>query len=78
VALLPPRTLASAELIPKVGHDDAYDVRMDWGDPIELPGDTDSGAVEAGFVAVTALSRILDDPGATLEAVSVALDGLVP
>ena len=38
VALLPPRTLASAELTPKLGHDDAYDVQMDWGDPIELPG----------------------------------------
>jgi 5'-nucleotidase len=77
VALLPPRTLASAELTPKLGHDDAYDVRMDWGDPIELPGDTDSGAVEAGYVAVTALSRILDDPAADLEQVTAALDGLV-
>ena len=34
---------------PKVGHDDAFDVRMEWGDPIELPDDTDSGAVEAGL-----------------------------
>ena len=33
VALLPPRTLASAALTPKVGHDDAFDVRMEWGDP---------------------------------------------
>jgi 5'-nucleotidase len=76
VALLPPRTLASAELLPKVGHDDAFDVRMDWGDPIELPEDTDSGAVEAGYVAVTALSRILDDPLVDLDGVTGALDGL--
>jgi 5'-nucleotidase len=76
VALLPPRTLASAELLPKVGHDDAYDVRMDWGDPIELPEDTDSGAVEAGYVAVTALSRILDDPLVSLAGVGAALDGI--
>ena len=54
VALLPPRTLASAALTPKVGHDDAFDVRMEWGDPIELPDDTDSGAVEAGYISVTA------------------------
>jgi 5'-nucleotidase len=78
VALLPPRTLASAALTPKLGHDDAYDVQMAWGDPIELPGDTDSGAVEAGFVAVTALTRILDDPAVDLAAVSATLDGLVP
>jgi 5'-nucleotidase len=75
VALLPPRTLASAELLPKVGHDDAYDVRMDWGDPIVLPADTDSGAVESGYISVTALSRMLDDPGVGLEPIATALDG---
>jgi 5'-nucleotidase len=78
VALLPPRTLASAALTPKLGHVDAYDVEMHWGDPIELPADTDSGAVEAGFVALTALTRMLDDPSVDLAAVSSALDGLVP
>jgi 5'-nucleotidase len=76
VARLPPRTLASAELTPKLGHDDAFDVRMDWGDPIELPVETDSGAIEAGFVAVTALSRILDDGEVDLGAVGTALDGV--
>jgi hypothetical protein len=78
VALLPPRTLASAGLIPKLGHDDAFDVQMDWGDPIELPDDTDSGAVEAGYVALTALGRILDDPSVDLAKVSAVLDGVVP
>src|SRR3954453_20005613 len=55
VASMPPRALASAELVPKVGHDDAFEVRMEWGDPIVLPLDTDGGAVEAGYVSVTAL-----------------------
>jgi 5'-nucleotidase len=76
VALLPPRTLASAELTPKAGHDGAFDVRMDWGDLIESPPDTDSGAVEAGYVAVTALSRMVDDPTVDLEHVATALTGL--
>ena len=50
VALLPPRTLASRRRSPRrSGHDDAFDVQMEWGDPIELPVDTDSGAVEAGL-----------------------------
>ena len=76
VALLPPRTLAGATLTPKAGHDGAFDVQMDWGDPLILPEDTDSGAVEAGFVSVSALSRILDDPLVELGRVARALDGL--
>jgi 5'-nucleotidase len=76
VAHLPPRALASAELIPKLGHDGAFDVRMDWGDPLELPDDTDSGAVEAGYVAVTALGRIVDDPDVDLSHIGDALDML--
>jgi 5'-nucleotidase len=76
VALLPPRALASAELVPKTGHDGAFDVRMAWGDPVDLPGDTDSGAVEAGYVAVTALCRIIDDPDVDLTKIGGALDAL--
>ena len=66
VASLPPRALAHAELEPKVGHQDTFYVRMGWGDPIELPEDTDSGAVERGYVSVTYLSRITDDPTSDL------------
>jgi 5'-nucleotidase len=76
VAALPPRTLASASLTPKEGHDGAYDVEMQWGDPLVLPVETDTGALEAGFVAVTALSRITDDPAVDLGGVATALDGL--
>lgn len=76
VALLPPRTLASAVLTPKAGHDGAYDVHMAWGDPLELPIDTDSGAVEAGFVTVTPLCRITDDRSVDLTRIAEALDGM--
>lgn len=78
VALLPPRTLATAELIPKAGHDGAFDVQMRWGDPIELPADTDSGALETGFVAVTALCRLRDEPSLGLPEVAAVLDQLWP
>jgi 5'-nucleotidase len=74
VAQFPPRALASADLVPKVGHDGVFEVQMHWGDPLELPGDTDTGAVESGYVAVTVLSRILDDPGVALGGVAAALD----
>ena len=70
VATLPPRALAHAELEPKVGHQDTFYVRMGWGDPIELPEDTDTGAVERGYVSVTYLSRIADDPTADLPALA--------
>lgn len=62
VALLPPRALATANLTPMAGHDGAFNVKMEWGDPVVLPETTDTGALEAGYVAITALSRILDDP----------------
>ena len=78
VALLPTRTLAGATLIPKAGHDGAFDVQMDWGDPLVLPEDTDSGAVESGYVAITALSRILDDRSVDLTGVAAALDRAMP
>ncbi len=74
VALLPTRTLASADLVPKVGHDGAFDVRMAWGDPLELPADTDSGAVEAGYVAVTAICRLAYDATVGLTRVAAAFD----
>ena len=76
VAALPPRTLASASLTPMAGHDGAFSVQMNWGDPIPLPEDTDSGAVEAGFIAVTALTRIVDDPAVDLATVTATLDAL--
>ena len=76
VALLPPRALATATLTPKIGHDGAFDVQMEWGDPIALPVDTDSGAVEAGFVTVTALCRITDDRSVDLARVAGALAGI--
>jgi 5'-nucleotidase len=74
VAQLPPRALASADLVPLVGHEDAFEVRMHWGDPLEMPEDTDTGAVEAGFVSVTALGRLRDDDAVALDGVTAALD----
>jgi 5'-nucleotidase len=73
VAGLPPRTLAAAHLEPKVGHDGTFRVRMSWGDPLALPPSTDSGAVEAGLVSITMLSRLADAPGVDLPALGAAL-----
>jgi 5'-nucleotidase len=76
VATLPPRALAHAELEPKVGHQDTFYVKLGWGEPLELPEDTDTGAVERGYVSVTYLSRIADDPSADLPSLTDHFAGL--
>ncbi|MED6336646.1 MAG: hypothetical protein VYC04_02570, partial [Actinomycetota bacterium] len=40
------------------GTGDTYEVEFDYGDAIVLPDHTDGGAVEAGYVSVSYLSRI--------------------
>ena len=54
----PPRRMSTATLEPKVGHDGSYYVRMQWGDAVELPADTDGGLVENDYVSVSYLSAI--------------------
>jgi 5'-nucleotidase len=74
IGSLPPRTMASAELDPILGHEDAYHVRMSWGDEIPLPEGTDGGTIERDEVSVTYLSRILPEVRDDLGAADVALD----
>jgi hypothetical protein len=50
---------------------------MAWGDAVELPPDTDSGAIERGVVTVSFLSRLQDEPRPDLDAVSIGLDRLL-
>ncbi len=54
----PPRTMGSVKLEPKEGHEGTFKVKMHWGRPVEMPPDTDSGAVMAGLVSVSVLSRL--------------------
>jgi 5'-nucleotidase len=76
VATLPPRALAHARLEPKLGHQETFQVILGWGDPLELPEDTDTGTVERGFVAITYLCRLADDPAAEVPALTDHLAGL--
>jgi 5'-nucleotidase len=77
VALLPPRTVASGVLHPIEGREGAFSVEMVWGDAVELPPETDSGAVERGIVAVSYLSRLEHEDRHDLAAVADRLDGLL-
>ncbi len=64
VGVQPPRSVATAELEPRPGHQDAFKVKMDWGEAVPLAEHTDGGAVMAGWVSVGWLNRLeAIDPG---------------
>jgi hypothetical protein len=50
---------------------------MEWGDAIELPSDTDGGAIERDEVTISYLSRIVAEPRSDLAAVDAALADLI-
>ena len=58
VGIEPPRAMATAHMEPRPGHTDAFRVKMDWGEAIELPEHTDGGTVMAGWVSVSWLGRL--------------------
>jgi 5'-nucleotidase len=76
VGLRPPRSMATAVLEPRKGHEGSYTVRMDWGEPTEVHAATDVGLVMDGYVAVSWLSRIANEPPPS-DKVGVALDVLL-
>ena len=77
VGMVPPRSMSSAVLEPKLGHEDCYDVKMSWGEAVELPPDTDGGAVENGEVSITFLSRLVAEEPAFASVAATALDQLL-
>jgi len=63
VGTRPPRAMSKASLEPKLGHEGVFHVTMEWGDAIELPEDTDGGAVMAGYASVSWIGPMADhDP----------------
>ena len=69
VGVQPPRSVATAELEPRPGHQDAFRVKMDWGEAVPLPEHTDGGAVMAGWVSLGWLSKLeAADPSGAGEA----------
>jgi 5'-nucleotidase len=77
VAATPPRAIASARLEPVKGTEDCYAIRMEYGDPIIAPSDTDSGAIERDEVSITYLSRLQPEPRDDLGGVDEALASLL-
>jgi broad specificity polyphosphatase/5'/3'-nucleotidase SurE len=79
VGTLPPRTVTEAKLEPVEGEEDAFRVVMNWGEKVNvLPGSTDGGAVEAGYVSVSNLTRLLHEDRTDVASAEAALSSLLP
>lgn len=77
VGAAPPRAVATARLDPIQGQQGCFTIRMELGDTVDSPPETDSGAIERDEVTVTFLSRLHPEPQPDLGAVDVALDNLL-
>lgn len=76
VGTAPPRSMATATLVPKPGHDSAFHVEMSWGDVLQTPDSDDTGAVMAGFASVTWLGALeaVEPQAAVADRAESALD----
>jgi 5'-nucleotidase len=77
VGSAPPRAVGAATLEPVGGTEDCYAIRMSWGELIDSPPETDSGAIERDEVTITYLSRLQPEPRPDLTAIDGALDRLL-
>jgi broad specificity polyphosphatase/5'/3'-nucleotidase SurE len=77
VGAIPPRTVKQVRLDPKAGHPGSFHVRMDWGDPVELPPETDGGAVERNEVAISYLTALAADESVDRSVATEALERLM-
>ena len=77
VGAAPPRALASARLDPIHGQEGCFTIRMEVGDTVVSPPETDSGAIERDEVTFTFLSRLHPEPQPGLGTVDEALDNLL-
>jgi len=77
VGLLPPRAMTKVDLIERPGEPGVFDVQMSAGDTIDLPEDTDGGAIERNLVSVTYLSRLQDQPRDDMGKAESALGNLL-
>ncbi len=75
----PARTRTTVNVEPKHGHEGAFYLNFDWGplDTDDYPRDTDVGAVAAGYVATTWLSRVRQTDFHTRSNAEAAVDALL-
>ncbi len=73
------RTMTTVDVVPKEGHEDAYYLRFDWGprEVVDHPLHEDVGAVSAGYVSTTWLSKVHASEPAGGEVVEHAIEKLL-
>lgn len=77
IGLLPPRAVVDATMEPIEGREGVFAVHFGWGDAVELPPETDGGAIERDEVTISYVSRLVAEARPDLAAVDVELDGLL-
>lgn len=77
VGATPPRAIGTARLDPITGQEGCFSIRMEMGDTVVSPAETDSGAIERDEVTLTYLSRLHAEAQPGLGAVDQALDDLL-
>lgn len=81
VGMLPPRAMSSARLVPRDLPDgvstEEFDIKVEWGEPAELPDHTDGGAIERNNVSITYLSKLQAEHRNDLRKAESALDRLL-
>jgi 5'-nucleotidase len=78
IAREPIRGTDDVVLRPVEGEPDTFHAHLTWGEVVDLPADTDGGAVEAGYVSVTWLAPAGAEDPAGVAPVESALSSLVP
>ncbi|MEQ8839870.1 MAG: 5'/3'-nucleotidase SurE [Acidimicrobiales bacterium] len=60
IAMGPPRSLATADLVAKPGHEGTFHVEMSWGDVFDATSteNTDTGAVTKGYASISWLGML--------------------
>lgn len=77
IGVKPPRAMSRVDLVPVDGEDGTFTAEMNWGDAVELPVDTDAGAVMADEVALSWLSPIAALDPTPLPRLDDAMEGLL-
>lgn len=62
VGTVPPRSIRDSWLEPRPGHTGTFHARFHFGERLELPIEFDTGAVVAGYVALTWLGPMSAEP----------------
>ena len=51
--------MSGARLDPVAGREGVFAVHLEWGDAVELPPESDGGAIERNEITVSYLSRLV-------------------